>query len=254
MAKLHEVLAVEAGLNVTAKNTNQETVGTFRKRDEHFMGSTRMLEHFAEQDHKLNVTEHKPITTTVIDKLLYNQQPNIRAWDAYLQKEATNQIAKADITIDGTTLVQDVPSTALLGLESRLNELREVYREIPTLAPGHVWQEDRDARANGGIYNAKDPDTNFRTKRLITPVVMAPATEHHPAQVQAVPEDVPIAKITTYHTSGMITSAQKSDLLGRIDKLLRAVKRARQRANNADVERRHIGKTLFDYIHGDIVV
>ena len=253
MAKLHEVLAVESGLQTAAKKINEETIRTFGKKDEHFVETTRIVSHFAEEDQKLDTVENKTMVTTVFDKLLYNANPNIRAFDAYLQKEATNQKANADIVVDDLTLASNVPATVLLGLETKLAELRAVYEAIPTLAPGRSWQVDLSVRAEGGVYKAIDSDLTFRTKRIMKPLVMSPATEHHPAQVQALQEDVAIAKITTSHRSGMITPAQKSDLLERIDKLLRAVKRARQRANAAEVEKRQIGSALFNFIHGGIV-
>lgn len=254
MAKLHEVLAVESGLQTTAKKVNEETIRTFGKKDEHFVETTRRVEFFDEADReKLNTTEHKAMVTTVLDKLLYTATPNIRAIDAYLQLGATNQKAVADIEINGVLLAKDVPTTVLLGLETRLAELRHIYEAIPTLAPGPVWELDLDARTHGGVYRARDPEVTFSTKRQIKPVVLAPATKEHPAQVQAVPEDVPVAKIIKQHKSGMMTSAQKSELLERLDKLLRAVKRARQRANNTEVVKVNMGKALFDYLHNGIV-
>lgn len=253
MAKLHEILAVEQGLQTAARKINEETIRTFDKKDEHFVETTRTVTHFAEEDQKLDTSESKAMVTTVFDKLLYTVGSNVRALDAYLQKEATNQKAVADIVIDDKVLATAVPATVLLGLETKIAELRAVYEKIPTLAPGPTWEVDRDRRKTGGVYRSESPDVTFRTKRTVKPVVMAPATEHHPAQVQAISEDVPVARITTQHWSGMITSAQKSDLLGRIDRLLRAVKRARQRANSTEVEKRHIGKVLFDFLHGDIV-
>lgn len=253
MPKLHEVLAVESGLQTAAKKINEETVRTFGKKDEHFVETTKSISHFAEEDQKLDTVETKAMVTTVFDKLLYTAGPNIRAFDAYLQKEATNQKAVADIVVGDHTLAKDVPATVLLGLETKLAELRAVYDAIPTLAPGPTWEPDRDARAAGGVYKAAAPDVTFRTRKTMKPIIMAPATEQHPAQVAPIQEDVPIARITTTHRSGMITSAQKSDLLERIDRLLRAVKRARQRANSTEVEKRQIGKTLFDFIHSGIV-
>lgn len=245
MAKLHEVLAVESGLQSTAKKTNEETIRTLDKKDEHFVEITREVRHFAEEDQKLDTSETKSMVTTVFDKLIYNAGPNIRAMDAYLQKEATNQKAVADLVVGEQTLATDVPATVLLGLETKLAELRAVYEAIPTLAPGPIWDLDMTVRATG-VYKARNPDTNFRTRKVTRPVVMAPATEHHPAQVNAVTEDVPIAKITLWHKSSMITTADKSRLLERLDRLLRAVKRARQRANMAEVEPRKMAKALFD--------
>ena len=253
MPKLHEVLAVESGLQTAAKKINEETIKTFGKKDEHFVETVTQLRHFAEEDSKLDVDEAKAMVTTVFDKLLYTVKPNVRALDAYMQKEATNQLAKADIEIDGKVISAGVPATVLLGLETKLTELRAVYEAIPTLAPGPTWEIDRDKRKEGGVYRSMSPDVTFRTRKTVKPIVMAPATEHHPAQVQAISEDVPIAKITKQHWSGMITSGQKSDLLERLDQLLRAVKRARQRANATDVVKGSIGKELFDFIHAGIV-
>ena len=252
MPKLHEVLAVESGLQTTAKKTNEETVRTFGKKDEHFVEITREVAHFAEEDVKLNTSETKAMVTTVLDKLIYNAGPSIRAFDAYLQKEATNQKAVADLVVDEKVLATGVPATVLLGMETKLVELRAVYEAIPTLAPGPTWVADTSARTTG-VYKAAQADVTFRTKKTIKPIVMAEATKEHPAQVQAIQEDVPIAKITTHHKSGMMTTADKSALLERLDKLLRAVKRARQRANNTEVEKRQIGKVLFDFIHAGIV-
>lgn len=253
MAKLHEVLAVEQGLQTTAKKTNEETIRTFGKKDEHFVQTVRHTEYFAEEDKNLNTTETKAMVTTVFDKLLYNVGPNVKAWDALLQKESTNQHASADIEIDGKVLVANVPATVLLPLITKLQELRAVYEAIPTLAPGPVWEPDPEARTGGGVWKARDADVAFRTKKTIKPIVLHPGDDKHPAQVQAIPEDVPVAKISTTHKSGMLTSAQKSDLLARIDRLLRAVKRALQRANTAEVEKRHMGKELFNFIHEGIV-
>lgn len=253
MPKLHEVLAVESGLQAAAKKINDETIKTFGKKDEHFVETVTQLRHFAEEDSKLDQDDSKAMVTTVFDKLLYFVQPNVRALDAYLQKEATNQTASADIVVAGKVIAADVPATVLLGLETKLTELRLVYDAIPTLAPGPTWLPDENKRKQGGVYRSTHPDVTFRTRKTVKPIIMAPATEHHQAQVQAVSEDVPIAKITKQHWSGMISSGQKSDLLERLDTLLRAVKRARQRANATDVVDRKIGKELFAFLHSGIV-
>src|SRR5208282_1365892 len=104
MAKLHEVLAVESGLQTAAKKINEETIKTFARKDEHFVETTRIVNHFAEEDQKLDTVENKAMVTTVFDKLLYNANPNIRAFDAYLQKESTNQKASADIVVGDVIL------------------------------------------------------------------------------------------------------------------------------------------------------
>ena len=48
----------------------------------------------------------------------------------------------------------------------------------------------------------------------------------------------------------MISPSEKSVLLSRIDKLIMAVKQARQRANTQEVVKTTIGKEIFNYIMG----
>lgn len=251
MAKLHEVLAVEQGLQATAAKINQESITTFGKRDEHFVATARETTHFADEDEKLNTTEQKDMVTTVAQRLLYGMQPNIRALNAYLQRESANQLAKGDVVVDQVTIAKDVPTTVLLGLETKLADLRKVYEAIPTLQPGPTWVPDPDKGV--GVYRSAHPAVTFRSKKTVKPVQLSPATEHHPAQVQAISEDIPVAKVTTHSWSGMMSSHDKAGLLERLDKLLRAVKRARMRANNTEVPKVAIGQDFFNFIHGSAV-
>jgi hypothetical protein len=48
----------------------------------------------------------------------------------------------------------------------------------------------------------------------------------------------------------MWTPARKSEVLARIDKLLNAVKKARQMANTVETQNLQVGKQIMDYILG----
>lgn len=61
-------------------------------------------------------------------------------------------------------------------------------------------------------------------------------------------EDVPVAKVEMVEFSGMWTVQQKADALDRVDVLLQAIKKARQRANTAEVVDGHIGAALTAFI------
>jgi hypothetical protein len=253
MTKLYEILAVVGDLQTVSKKVGEETTGTFNKKNELFIGTVTETKHFSEADSVLDTTEEKTLVTTVFEKLKYQVRANVRALDAYFQKECANQKAKADIDVDGVIIAKDVPATALLGLETKLAELRAVYLAIPTLAPGPEWEIDSEQRP--GVYKSRHPETRFRTRKTMRAFELSKATEHHPAQVQAITEDTAIAKITVQTWSGMISSGQKSQLLDRIDGLIRAVKKARQRANAEIVDpTRKIGDALFEHIHAGIVV
>ena len=70
-------------------------------------------------------------------------------------------------------------------------------------------------------------------------------------RVKEVFEDVPVARITKDSYSGMFTSAQKADIIGRLDALLKAVKQARQRANNVEADKSKFGSIITKFLLGE---
>ena len=145
-------------------------------------------------------------------------------------------------------IASNVPATFLLGLETKLKHIRAEYESIPTLQPGIQWE--LDATQGKGIYKMTHSEEKFRTKKTIKNHVLAEATKEHKAQVETYTEDERIARVITNKWCGMITPADKSALLGRFDKLMRAVKKARQVANSVTVVDTTIGKEIFNFING----
>lgn len=253
MGKLHEILAVEGDLAGTAKKLTEEARDTFAKKPTHFQSIVKNTTYFDESKSQLNKVEQTEMTETVGGKLGYLAPALSRYYDVYAAKEATNQTAKADVVLpDGGVLLTDIPATVLLGMETKLKELRAVYEAIPTLQPGVAWENDPEAA--GQVYRTKTPTTTFVTEKIMSAVILAEATKEHKAQVKEVVNDVPVAKSLTTYRSGMISPAEKSDALGRLDTLIRATKEARQRANSVEaVDVKGFGKTVLDYINGDLV-
>lgn len=249
-AKLHELIAVEGDLEGTAKKIIEEAATTFSKRADHFTAARREIKMIADTPEAKaeEVAETRELVTTVAEKLDYTRTAVLRYWDAVLQKESTNQIAKADLVVDGATIAADLPATFLLGMETKLKALRSMYEAIPTLEPGAAWVPDA-GHAHKNVFMRRDDEVRSRTKKVTEAVVLYPATDKHPAQVKEVVNDVTVGQIITRVWSGMVSPADKSDLLARIDTLLRACKRARQRANATEVVKRQIGKSLLDYIN-----
>lgn len=247
MAKLHELLAVEGDLEGAFKKILAESAAAFTKKvSELFYGAIRTLRLF-DDEAQVTEPEHKHMTTTVKKRLDYQQEHVIRYLDAVLQKEATNQEAKADLVVDGVTIMAGLPATFLLGLESKLKKLREVYEAIPTLQAGVKWE--LDPNRGDDVYRTAHPDETFKTKKTMKPVVLYEATKQHPAQVKEVPEDVNVGKYTTEKWTGVLSPADKSALIGRLDKLIRAAKKARQRANTTEVVEISVGKEIFDFLN-----
>lgn len=248
VAKLHELLAVESDLESVTKKTVEEAIKTFKSKSAHFMALHRVCKMYDDdKQDQAPPDEFLSMVTTVHGKLDYVGQNIGKYYDAVLQKELTNQAAKADLVVDGKILEKDLPATFLLGLETKLKKIRDLYESIPTLSSGVEWVPDHDQGDH--IYKMKHPEEKYKTAKTFQHKVLYDATDKHPAQIERWEETVNIGKFTKDVWSGMISSADKAVLLGRLDKLLRAVKKARQRANNIDIASRKIGGNILDYIN-----
>jgi len=249
MGKLHEVLAVISDTDVVAADVTAEAIQTFKK-PERLTGMSKTLKMVdSSREHEEAAgAEERVVVTTVQRKLDYVAGHLIRNIDAILQKETTNTEAKADVILeDGTILLERVPATGLLALENKIPKWRAMYENIPTLQPGIDWLEDEDQVT--GVYVATPDEVRNKTEKVTEPVVLYKHTPEHPAQVKEVSKDIVVGHFTTRRWSGMITPARKSELLGRLDELLRAVKKARMRANEQEVIDVQVGKTIFDFVH-----
>jgi hypothetical protein len=244
---LHELLAVEQQVIGHYNAMVKETETVFGKPD-HFTMSVRRKQHFDAALSHLNTIETKDMVTTVHDRLAYFfKDAFTKMVDTELQKDATNQNARADVIVNGVKILEGIPATALLNWETKLSALLELLKQIPTLAPGIVWVPD-DQRDNCHRTDPKEPRVTFSTKKSSKPVVLYEATKEHPAQVKEVTEDVPIAKIIDEVHSGMFTSKHKADMLARVQALLKAVRKARQRANRTEIVKSRAGQVLGRFI------
>lgn len=248
MGKLHEILAVETDLKATADKLLKETLNTFNSKAGHFEESDVRFHPDAETAAP-EAPEVKVMVDRVRDKIKYTTKSYARYIDSVFQKESANQKAKADLILEhgAEPLMKDVPATVLLGLETKLKEVRAMYEAIPTLSPGDDWKEDPSTNTH------KVTTERVRTAKVQEPLVIVQATKEFPAQVQVVTKDVRTGKVVTTKKSSLFTPAEKSEVLTRVDTLIRGVKKARMRANDTAVENVHIGQKLFDYIHHDIV-
>lgn len=247
MPKLHELLAVENDVEKVSRKLVAESIKTLGK-DNLFNGQVRTLTHFNSEDALSDTQEPTELTTTVDENINYVVDSLAEYFDVVYQKDLTNQQAVADIVIDEQVIAADVPSTFLLGMEKKLNSLRDLYTAIPTLQPGIKWQVAENEGA--GIFQAANDIEQFKTKKDIDFKEVAPATKEHKAQIVQYEVVVNVGKYVTTKTSGMFTPLEKANRISRLDKILKAVKQARNRANATEVVRGKIGKSILDYING----
>lgn len=255
MGKLHELLAVEGDLEGQAKKILVETSHTFSTKPQHFFQFDKVCEMFDEDDAPMP-TEHLEMVATVRAKLEYTNGYLIKYADALLQKEATNQVAKADLIVNGVTIGKDLPATFLLGLENRLKLWRSTYQAIPTLQPGRDWL--RDESFGDDCYKDANPEEKLRTAKKFKHQVLVPTQfppegrggASLPAQIEKWEEQVPVGKFVTNRWCSMMTPAEKSAILTRFDDLIMAVKKARQTANRTDVLKVNVGENILGFIMG----
>jgi len=167
-----------------------------------------------------------------------------RLFAVTLEKDGTNLQALADIVVDGTVLLNNVPVPYLLFLEKQLTDIHTVITKLPTLDPSENWHYDE----NAGTW-ATDPTETTRTKKIPRNHVKAPATDKHPAQVETYFEDVIVGYWKTVKFSGAVPAKRVADLLDKVNKVRIAVKFAREQANSVEVVvNGNSSRKILDYI------
>lgn len=247
-AQLHELLAVEGDLRGEKDKIKMEATRDFSQQSHLFLGQLRSLIMFDDNRASENSSDRKDLTETVNDRLDRVLHSFSRFWDVKVQKESANQQAKADVEVDGVVILEQLPVTFLLAMEEELRQLLVVYGAIPTLQVGIAWE--KDTQKGEHVYKTIYLDETKKTEKKIEHKVLVPATKEHPAQVVQWSEDRVVGKYVTESWSGMLSQVEKTLMISNIDKLLRAFKRARQRANNQEVISLSVGETIFNFIKG----
>ena len=250
MSQLHELLAVEGDLRNKSTLILQETVKTFTTKQDHFDGLDKNYVPDREDGEKIP-PESKKIATTVADKMHYTEDSLVEAMNAQLSKEETNASGKAiaELELDNVKF-GTFSATSLLALEQFFNKVREAWRTIPTLDPTRTWNKNPQRDPNTYF---SDKETKYRVVKELTRFEKAPATDKHPAQVDIVQIERQVGHYETEYSSGRLTPKQKADLLNRLDRLIDAVKKARAKANQAEVTHITSSKKFFDFLNAGIV-
>jgi hypothetical protein len=164
-------------------------------------------------------------------------------FDVTATKDWANCHAKADVVVEGNVLLEQVPVSYLLFLEKQLVDLTTFVRKLPVLDAAESWVRDPSSDSW-----ATEPVQTVRTKKVPRNHVKAEATEKHPAQVEVYYEDVPVGYWKTIKFSGSLPAQRVNTLLDRVEKLQKAVKFAREEANQSEVVNQKIGEKFLNYI------
>lgn len=175
--------------------------------------------------------------------LLAARDALVKMFDVTAAIDWSNQIAKADVVVDGRVLIADAPVSFLLFLEKQLVDIGTFVKKLPVLDPAETWHWDDNADAW-----ATERTTTIRTKKVMRNHEVAPATDKHPAQVTVFQEDDQVGYWDTIKFSGAVDGARVKLLLERVRTLSEAVKVAREAANMTPVVQPRPGSAVFDYL------
>ena len=243
MARLNQVIAIEKGIK---SRSFQEITDSYQSLQKSALlaGIARTYrpkdeegEQFPPESTRVQLKADDVIRKTV-DVLT-------SLFDVTATKDWANTRARADVVVDGRTLLSQVPATYLLFLEKQLVDLHTFIKKLPVLDPSESWTFDPSADCW-----ATEPVQTAKTKKIPRNHVKAEATDKHPAQVEVYYEDVVVGTWRTVKFSGALPAQRINELLARLEKLQQAVKFAREEANNIEVEDVKVGDAIFGYLFG----
>lgn len=166
-----------------------------------------------------------------------------RLFDVSATRDWANLGARADVVIDGETVLSDVPTTFLLFLEKQLAELLADIRKLPVQDPAQDWRPSTDP----GVWRT-EPVKRPTTRKVTDFKVVSPAEGMRPADVREISRNVQSGEWTRVELTSAITSRQSAALQANLTQLAEAVKMARIHANRVDAPDVRAGRAIFDRI------
>lgn len=245
VTKLHQVIPAVEGVSKKAQTRLTEMHQVLAK-DGLLSGQTRTYQPDNDDGDRLP-PQGQIVQVRVVD-VIATVRDELADWiDVALTRDEGNMTARADIVIDGQVIAAGVPATTLLWLEKRADDLHTFVSKFPTLATDERWEYDDNDR----VWRAQ-PVESVKTTKAHEVIILAPATDKHPAQTQLAQVDRREGVWTTTKLSGAVPQTTVRTLVDRVTKLRAAVKAARAAANETEVEQKHVGAAILDYVFADV--
>lgn len=242
MLKLNQVLAIEKGVKNRTISVVTKQYHACQKGGALFDGFTKNYQ-AKNSDGEQFPPESKEVQFHSEQVVKRIKSSLSELFDVTATKDWANCDAKADIVVDGVTILAQVPVTYLLFLEKQLEGLGTVIDSLPTLNRTFKWQKDE----NSGVF-ITEPTQTHKTKKVQKPIVMYDATPEHPAQTQMITEDEIIGHWHTTHQSGGMQRPAKEAMQERVVNLQQAVKQAREEANNVEATPQTVASQILGYV------
>lgn len=239
--KQHQLIAVEKGEKDRA---NEAFAGAYHRLQQlqAMTGISRRYKPDDEDGEDRPPEDHR-VQVKVADELTAIREGLTPYWDLAASKDETNTRAKANVVVNGRSILDDVSVPTLLWLEKQLVDMRTVMGKLPQLDPSREWTYD----PNTGAYRSKE-EKSISQKKIPRFQVMYDATDKHPAQIREYTDDVRVGEWTTTHYSGALPVDRIRTIQDRVATLLKAVQVAREEANSTTVVEKKIGDPIFDFL------
>ena len=245
MPKLNQINAVVTARKGDAEKQITELYKLIQK-EQLFTGRERTYRPLDEINGQKLPPESQRVQQRADDLIRQAREKWTELWNLILTQDTGNQSAKADIVVDGKTVLAHVPVTTLLFLDKQVNDLETFVSKLPTPDPAEEWAHD----PNSGLLRSR-ANESLRTSKEPTVIVKYDATKEHPAQTELFTKDVPVGTWTQILYSGCIAADRKNAILARVRKLQDAIKVAKEQANLLEIERQKAAEALFGYVFGE---
>ncbi len=241
--KLNQVIAVE---QATKARTQAEVTELYKlvQKPVLFQGHAKTYNPNSETGEQFP-PESNRVQNQALDTVRQVANKLTDLFDITVTKDVANTSAKADVVVDGQTILSQVPATSLLFLEKQLTDVHTFVKALPVLDPARDWTLDK----NSGLHKT-EVTKSARTNKVQRPIVLLAPTAEHPGQASLITEDQIVGYWNTVHMSGALATDVKASLVARVEKLQRAVKVAREEANCVEAPQQAVGEKVFNYIVG----
>lgn len=241
MARISQIIAAQGGVRAKAEGEATETYKMIQ-RSQQLEGLSRVYRPKAE-DGEVLPPEVKRVQVRAQDAIDQTAASLARLFDVTFTLDCANQEARADVVVDGHTVVAQAPVSFLLFLEKQLLGVAAFVKKLPTLDVAENWTFDEQS----AVWKTEPVETH-RTKKVFRNHLVAPATEKHAAQVNTYTEDETVGYWTLVKSSGALPQSRVTELADRVHALQTAVKHAREEANSIEAHQKHVGEDLFAWL------
>ncbi|HEY1700808.1 MAG TPA: hypothetical protein VGG75_13935 [Trebonia sp.] len=249
--RVHQLLAIIGGLSTDAE--------TSLARLTHILGTKELFSgmekksRLADEPDKDNKGPRRKVTPDQVTRVRYTavQAMDDAAklltgkWDTALTLDTAQGAAKADVVVDGDTVLTGVPVRHLVYLEGELTKLQTLVTALPELDAVQDWT---DENAEPGQWRSRVPQEGDKKEKVMFNWHRGNGTDKFQEQVDVTTRDQVVEYNSTVNYSGALPRQRKALLLERLSKLRTAVKMAREEANSATVTPLNEGADIFGWL------